>query len=106
VIRFVEHVIAALAWIGVIAAGAWFAAPAIWRHLSLAEQAIHTVAAEEGARRAETEAANRSQSACSAQVAQAMDAGRAVAKAAQPRAAEPGRPQPLITADQIQAMIQ
>jgi hypothetical protein len=104
--KFLEHVIAALAWIGVIAAGVWFGAPLIWSHLMAAEQAVQAVKAQEGARAAETQAASRAQTACSAEVVHAMDAAKAIARAAQPQPIEAGKPRPMIGADQIKAMTQ
>jgi hypothetical protein len=104
--KFLEHVIAALAWVAVIAAGVWFGLPAIYAHSQAGEAAKATAHAQAGALDADRQAANLAQASCSTEVAHAMDAAKAIAKAAQPLPVEAGRTQPLVTAQQIKAMIQ
>jgi hypothetical protein len=104
--KFLEHVIAALAWIAVIAAGVWFGGPMIYRHFLAAEQAVQTVQAEEGARKAETVSANAQQASCYKEIAASVQAGAAIAKAARPQALVVGQPRPMIGADQIRGMMQ
>lgn len=92
--------------LAVIAAGVWFGAPAIWGHIQAGQQALVTAHAQAGAISSDTASANRAQTNCSAELNHAADAFKAIAKASQVQPAAVGQGQPLITADQIRAMIQ
>lgn len=108
--KFVIHLITALIWTGVLAGGGvalvYFGGPALWRHIQEGEAAKVTAHAQAGALAADTTAANRAQASCSTEVAHAMDAAKAIARASQVQPLGTDKQQPLITADQIKAMIQ
>jgi hypothetical protein len=108
--KFLEHLIIGLAWVAVIGAGAYFGGPIIWAHawsaIQAGEAAKVTAHAQAGALAADTTAANRQQQSCSAEIAAAGRSAAAVAAASRPVPAAAGQPQPLITADQIRAIMQ
>jgi hypothetical protein len=108
--KFLEHLIMSVISLAVICGGVYllavYALPAAWRSFQAGEAAKVTAHAQSGALAADTTAANRAQASCSAEVAHAMDAAKAIAKASQPQPVAAGQPQPLIGADQIKAMIQ
>jgi hypothetical protein len=95
--KFLEHVIIGLAWVCVIAAGAYFGGPRIWAHIQEGEAAKVTAHAQAGALAADTQAANRQQASCSAEVAHALDAAKAISRASaiqHPASADAPRPSP------------
>ena len=108
--KFLEHIVIGLAWVAVIGAGAYFGGPLIWSHfwgsIQSGDQAKVALQAEGTARSAEIKAANTAQASCSTEVAHAMDAAKAIAAASKPQTVAQGQPRPMITADQIRAMMQ
>ncbi len=104
--KFVEHMLIAVIWVAVIAAGCWFGGPLIYHHFLGAEQAVQTVKAEQGARTAETTSANAQQAACAAQISSAVRAGAAIAKASKVQPVVAGQARPMVTSADIAAMMQ
>lgn len=108
--EFVSHLIKWMIGMAVVCGAVYFCGPIIWAHawayIQAGETAKATAHAQAGALSADTTAANRQQASCSTEVAHAMDAAKAIAKASQPQVQAVGQAQPLITADQIKAMIQ
>ena len=104
--RFLEHVIASCVWLGMIGLGCWFGGPIIYHHFLAAEQAVQTVKVQGVALQADTAAANKQQASCADEVSHAMDAAKAIAAVSKPQPVAAGKPQVLITSDQIRGMIQ
>lgn len=104
--KFLDHVVIGLAWVLVIAAGAYFGGPRIWAHIQEGEAAKVTARAQAGALDADRIAANRAQQSCSDAIARTQKADAAIAKAAQPQPVVAGQPRPMIGADQVRSMIQ
>jgi hypothetical protein len=104
--RFCAKIIEYVILLAVIAAGVWFGGPRIWAHIQEGEAAKVTAKAQASALAADTQAANRQQASCSAEVAHALDAAKAISRAsAIQHPASADAPRPMIT-DQIKAAMQ
>ena len=106
VAKFLEVVIGGIVTTLVLAAFAWFAGPAIWKHLMDAEGAKATVAVQQEAIRADAQSSQDARTACSAEIAASVQAGAAIARVARPVAAPAAhQPQQMLTAKDIQDAI-
>ena len=107
VAKFFEVVIGGIFTTLILAAFAWFAGPAVWKHLVEAEGAKATVATQAAAIKADAQSAQDARTTCSAEIAASVQAGAAIARVARPVAAPAAKqPQPMLTAKDIQDAIQ
>jgi hypothetical protein len=107
-VKFLEHLLISIIWVGVISAGCWavavYAIPTMWRGIEAGQQAIVTARAQAGALASDAVSANRSQRSCTDEIKASMAAGAAIAKAAQPQPVPAGEPRKMVTAADLSAI--
>lgn len=103
--HFLAGLITSLVVIAAVGALLYYGAPKAAGHLLDSEKARDVVAVQGGALNTDLADANASQRSCSAEIAASAQAGAAIARLSQMQKPVPGKPEALITDDDINQVI-